>query len=311
MNAPPDFASPQDFVARIGDAEFWGPYVTEVLERHDPADCDRTPEAGFKPTYPTFVCGEVVVKLFGGPGPWRRSFTGERAAHEVIAGDPGISAPRLLGAGRLYEDDAAPWPYLVTTRMPGVASWRAGLSEKQRHALAVEVGRQVRRLHALKPAGVATYEDWRTLDVPDAARQSSLPPHLVAQVADYLAALGPVDPVFAHGDIAANHVFVEAGRFAGIIDWGDAMLADRHYEIIQIHRDLFDCNKTLLRAFLEASAWPLARDFPRQALGHALQRQAVGLAQHHSMDIFEPIAARFPLKDIATLDELSTELFGL
>ena len=311
MIMPPDPASPRHFVARIGDVEFWSPYVAEVLERHDLADPRRVPEAGFNATYPTFVCGEVVVKLFGGPGPWRKSNSGERAAHELIARDPGIAAPRLLGAGRLYEDDEAPWPYLVTTRMPGVASWRAGLSEEQRHALAVEVGRQIRRLHALEPSGVATYEDWRALDVPDAARQSSLPPHLVAQVADYLATLGPVDPVFAHGDIAANHVFVEEGRFAGIIDWGDAMLADRHTEIIQIHRDLFACDKALLRAFLEASDWPVTKDFPRQTLGRALQRQAVGLAQHHSMDVFEPVAAKFPLQDIATLDELATEIFGL
>ena len=94
MNAPPDFKSPQDFVARIGDIEFWAPYVTEVLERHDLADSSPAPEAGFNATYPTFVCDEVVVKLFGGPGPWRRSFTGERAAHDLIADDPGIAAPR-------------------------------------------------------------------------------------------------------------------------------------------------------------------------------------------------------------------------
>lgn len=306
-----DFASRKHFVARIGDVEFWAPYVAEILERHELADSSRALEAGFNATYPTFVCGEVVVKLFGGPGLWRQSHSGERAAHELIARDPGIAAPRLLGAGRLCDDQKAPWPYLVTTRMPGIASWRAGLSGEQRHALALEVGRQVRRLHALKPAGVASYEDWRTLDITDAARRSSLPPQLVTQVEAYLAKLGPVDPVFAHGDITANHVFVEQGRFAGIIDWGDAMLADRHYEIIQIHRDLFGCDKMLLRAFLEASDWPLTEDFPRQALGRALQRQAVGFAQHHSMDVFEPVAAKFPLQDIATLDELATALFGL
>lgn len=207
---------------------------------------------------------------------------------------PGSRRPGSWGTGRLFQGDDAPWPYLVTTRMPGVASWCAGMSEKQRHALAEAVGRQVRRLHALTPSGGATYEDWRALDVPAAARRSSLPPHLVAQVEAYLAKLGPVDAVFTHGDITANHVFVENGRFAGIIDWGDAMLADRHTEVVQIHRDLFACDKALLRVFLKASGWPLAKDFPLRALGLALQRQAVGLAQHHSMDVFEPIAARFP-----------------
>ena len=89
------------------------------------------------------------------------------------------------------------------------------------------------------------------------------------------------------------------------------MATDRHYELIQLYRDLFGCDKRLFRAFLEASDWPIGKDFPRQALGLALHRQAVGLAQHHTMDVFEPIAALLPLRDIATLDELATELFAV
>jgi len=70
-------------------------------------------------------------------------------------------------------------------------------------------------------------------------------------------------------------------------------------------------DKALLRVFLEACKWPVDRDFPHKALGLALHRQAVGLAQHHTMDVFEPIAALLPLRDIATLDDLATELFGV
>ncbi len=73
---------------------------------------------------------------------------------------------------------------------------------------------------------------------------------------------------------------------------------------------MFGCDKALLRAFPEASAWPVGTDFPRQALGLALHRQAVGVAQHHAMDVFEPIAALLPLRDIGTLDELASELFA-
>ena len=145
-----------------------------------------------------------------------------------------------------------------------------------------------------------------------AAEQSSLPSHLVAQVDDYLTRLGPLDdPVFVHGDLCAMHAFVKEGRLSGIIDWGDAMVTDRHYELIQLYRDLFDCDKAMLAVFLEACEWPVRKDFARQALGFALHRQAVGLAQHHSMDVFEPIAALLPLRDLATLDDLATELFAL
>ena len=87
MNVPPDISSPQDFVARLGDADYWAPYFTEVLKRHGLADSNRAPEAGFNATYPTFLCGEAVVKLFGGPWFWRRSHLAERAAHRLIAGE--------------------------------------------------------------------------------------------------------------------------------------------------------------------------------------------------------------------------------
>ncbi|MFN8557309.1 MAG: hypothetical protein U0531_08150 [Dehalococcoidia bacterium] len=56
------------------------------------------------------------------------------------------------------------------------------------------------------------------------------------------------------------------------------MVADRHIEIIQLYRDLFDCDGALLRVFLDAYGWPADVDFPRKALGYALLRQALGLA---------------------------------
>jgi hygromycin-B 7''-O-kinase len=252
-----------------------------------------------------------VVKLFGYSRSWRASRAAERAAQALVATDPEIAAPRLLGEGRFYDDLDAPWPYLITTRMSGVASWRAELSAEQRLSIAAQLGTQVRRMHALRPSGVATEADWPVLDVAAAAEQSSLPPHLIAQINDYHAWLGSFDRVFVHGDLVANHAFVENGRLTGIIDWGNAMVTDRHYELIQLFRDMFDCDKALLRVFLEASDWPVGKDFPRQALSLALHRQAVGLTQHHTIDVFELIAALLPIQDIGTLDDLATELFAV
>lgn len=67
------------------------------------------------------------------------------------------------------------------------------------------------------------------------------------------------------------------------------------------HRIADGRDKALLRVFLEACDWPVDRDFPHMA---------VGLAQHHTMDVFEPLAALLPLRDIATLDDLATELLA-
>ena len=311
MTAPPTFASIQEYSSRLADIGFWWPYVAEIVERHDLADVGREPAAGFNPTYPTFLYGDVVVKLFGYVRSWRETRSAELAALDLVATDPEIAAPRVLGEGRSCDDIDAPWPYLITTRMSGVAFRDAEPSAEQRLSVAAELGRQVRRVHVLRPSGVPTDEDWPALNVAAAAEQSSLPPHLIAQIDDYLARLGPFDRVFVHSDLVAMHAFVEGGRLTGIIDWGDAMVTDRHYELIQLYRDMFDCDKALFRAFLEASDWPVDEDFPRQALGLALYRQAVMLTQHLSGDVFEPIADTFPLHEIATLDELATELFAV
>ena len=85
MTAPPTFASIQEYVSRLGDAGFWWPYVAEILQRHDLGDAGREPVAGFNPTYPTFLFGDVVVKLFGYCRPWRESHAAERAAQVVAA----------------------------------------------------------------------------------------------------------------------------------------------------------------------------------------------------------------------------------
>ena len=121
MTAPPTFASVQEFRSRRGDVGFWWPYVAEVLERHDLAGGGGEPVAGVGGTYPTFLCGDVVVKLFGYFQSWPESHAAERAAQVLVATDQRIAVPRLLADGRLYDDDDAPWPYLVTTRMLGVA----------------------------------------------------------------------------------------------------------------------------------------------------------------------------------------------
>ncbi|MFW6075987.1 MAG: phosphotransferase family protein [Chloroflexota bacterium] len=311
MNGSPSFASRQEFRAHIADLDFWWPHLAEALNRHGRVDAAVDPVPGYNPTFPTFLYGDIVIKVFGFLPSAHRSYVAERNAHALLATDPEILAPAVLASGNLYDDDDAPWPYLITSRIPGVAAPFAEVSREQRLSLAKQLGKQIQRVHALPHTGVATHDDWPALDVAAAVANSSLPPHLVMQVDDYLARITPFDDVFVHGDLAAMHVFVDDGRISGIIDWGDAMVTDRHYEIIQIHRDTFRCEKEQLRVFLEASKWPVDDDFPYKAMAHALYRQTIMLTQHQGGDVFEPVAALFPLDEIATLDELAIELFGV
>jgi hygromycin-B 7''-O-kinase len=300
----------RDYRAHLGDVDFWSPYVTAVRARHGLSDSGADIVAGFNPTYPTFVCGDIVVKFFGFFESAGTDHAAELGANTLLATDAEIAAPRVVAAGELFDDVTAPWPYLVTTRMRGRSCWDTEPSPEAKRAIVEAVGRQVRRVHALQPSGVATDADWPPLDFARGAEHSSLPPHLAAQAADYVTRLDRFDRVFVHGDLCDMHVFVDDDGFTGIIDWGASVVTDRHYAIIQVFRDLSACDKDLFRVFLEASEWPVGNDFPRQALGLALYRQAVGTAQHGRIDVFMPVAAAFPLEDIATLDELAEVLFG-
>lgn len=264
--------------------------------------------------------GDAVVKLFGCDAlPWRDAYAAELAGLELTGTEPGLRAPALLATGTLVDShsdsdgaDAVTWPYLVMARVGGRPVWAVDLERRQQESLAAQLGELVRRLHALSARpGIPTDHRWRHLDVAAAAAQSSLPAHLVGQVDAFIAAHPLEGSVVVHGDVIENHVHVDAdGLIVGLIDWGDVAVTDPHYELAQIHRDLFDCDVALLRGLLDAASWQVEHDFAQRALAGALWRQAVGWDQHHSMDVFAPVAARLPVADIGTLDELAVALFG-
>lgn len=105
--------SRREYRDRIGDVGFWYPYVAAVVARH------RLPpgpvEAGFIGTYPTFLVGGVVVKLFGHSGFWRDDHAAELAAQQLLGEHPDIPAPPLLEHGRLYDRHDS-WPSCVSYR---------------------------------------------------------------------------------------------------------------------------------------------------------------------------------------------------
>ena len=117
--------------------------------------------------------------------------------------------------------------------------------------------------------------------------------------------------MFVHGDLVNTHVFIEDNHVSGIIDWGDATVTDRHYEIGKLYFDILAGKKELLRVFLESSNWPIRKNFATQALGLALYRQAVGLTQHHTFNIFHTLPGILEHSEISSLDELAYVLFKI
>ena len=286
------------------------PHIDAILERHGWSGSGHRTTAGVGATYPTFLHGDLVIKLFGGHGSWQASFQAERAALAALAGVPGVTAPRLLAEGWLHEGADPSWPYLVMTRMQGVAWSQADLPPGKKLQVVAELGEQARLWWSLRPDDVAALEPMAVRDLVDAAERSSLPAHLVAQIGGFLASLNCSQTAFVHSDLMHRHVFVAGGHLAGIIDWGDAALANTHYELAKLHLDLFDGDKALLRAFLEASCWQADPDWTHKALALALHRQAQGLIQHRTMDVFHKLPRLLPPSGVATLDELANRLFA-
>lgn len=280
------------YAEHLGDVAYWRPWVEAVLDRHrllgPPIEAPRVG------TFPTFLVGDVVVKLFGDRFDGAESAAAERAVHELLAGHPDIPAPALVASGALF-DDGHPWPYLVTERFPGRAVRELG--DDVVAGIAGDVGALVARLHALPaPPEVAARDlvDELRTTAPDRLRRHGLPEHLVEQVPAYLAdAEEPTTLV--HADITEDHVFVDGHRLVGIIDWGDAIVADRAYELPAAHFDAL--RGTNLTSFLEGAGWRLDA---RRALQGVLEFQ---------FDAITAVRRHIDLDAVRSLDELADRLF--
>src|SRR5215470_9324419 len=168
--------------------------------------------------------------------------------------DAGCAAPAILGFGRLGTDD----------RMSAFIMRRvAGRPIVTGHPAFPEVGGGLRRLHAVRLPGFGWLAEAAWDERGDfALRHSSWLGFLqgicgdARSLADRYVAAAPVAEAAAaaldahaaalaavevgslcHGDLKAAHILVDAGRLAGVIDWGDAAVSDPLWDIARFaHR---------------------------------------------------------------------------
>lgn len=256
----------------LDDPRYWRPYVSEALSRHTlPV---RRLEPPFAGTFPTFLVGDLVVKLFGETFDGAASCAAERSMHRLLAGHPEIPAPRLVAEGHLF-NTAPRWPYLVTERLTGTALRDAALSASDSAAVARRLGEVVARLHRLRapePIRLRNLVPRLRATAAERLARFGLPTHLVDQVPAYLLD-APAPDTLVHADITADHVFTGGGRLVGIIDWGDAIVADSYYELVAISLDALGGRQELIEGFLDGYGWQRTDEFGRRTLQAMLEFQ--------------------------------------
>jgi hygromycin-B 7''-O-kinase len=306
------FETKEEYLSKKSDISFWKVHIAELLESNNLKQSMDNIQPGFNSTYPVFVLDDLVIKFFCYRKNWQLVYQKECAAHQIIAKNPEILAPQIVAFGE-EDKNVGSWAYHISTRIVGNSWLNSELTRAQQITVFSELGSQLKMIHALPIDSdlIERFDNFDHLDVIAAAQNSSLPKHLINQIDDFLTAMPPFDCVLVNSDIVLMHVFVNNGHLSGIIDWGDAAITDRHYELGKLCLE-FPGDKVLLKSLLEAASWPVTETFAHQALGMALYRQAVGLTQHNTFDAFHKLPGAIEhLERVKTLDDLSKILFEI
>lgn len=314
----------------FADPAAWRPYVEQVCLRHA-LGAGRAIRIGVPGTCPTFIVDDLwVVKFFG------RLFDGAHSFQVELelgkwAGALAQPLPvaQIVAEGQLFEAGRGGWrwPYLIFRYVPGESIGevykQVGMEDKL--ALARWMADLTRRMHQaalyasdiFRPAWDAFIDllqsqrrGWRQ----SFQKWGCLPEHLLAQVDNFLL---PVEelvdsrsaPHLIHADLTADHVLgrLEGGRWnsLALIDFGDAMIGNLYYELVALHLDLFQADKRLLAAYLDA--YGLDEQAHRK-----LPVRAMNMALLHRFNVLGPVFARNPiLRQVSTLDELADVLWNV
>lgn len=280
-------------------------------------------------TFPTVLVDDAyVIKFFGPFFNGRESAAIEREMYGLLATNPTIPAPTLLQRGTIGSDGAWSWEYLISTQLAGVSygTVRDQFSVENRHDVArfiAEVAASIHRLNPIPLEPLPLTLSWRTWDT-FMERQirscterhrawGTLPDQLVDQIAPYLSRT-PVphvhsdSPVVLHCDLTADHILGEwhwnTWLPTGVIDFGDARVGDRLYELVALHIECLGGDKDLLRVFLDRHGADVARrpDFSA----------AMRMTLLHEFNVLETVCAFMPeVRQMRTLDQLATALWDV
>ena len=299
--------------------EGWRAAMRLICARHGLPDDELAP----------FPSGSDVV---WGAGPWVLKLSSPRWTFEIEAearnlrrleGRLGVETPRVLATGALEG-----WPYVVSSRVPGVAlagPWEE-LEHGERLRLAEDLGELTRELHGVPLDGLegdaaegwsaTRWEDfWRACRADVRARhaRAGVPRSLLEGIEPFLRSVGTLEtqPLrFVHTELYGEHVLVErspSGRLVprALIDLADARAAPFGYEVPAPVEFLFRGEPGLLRAYLEA--YGLRGD----ELGPELSERLLAFGLCHRFGSLRRMLAAVHPSRPAHLGDLACTLYGL
>lgn len=313
--------------AHFMDAVFWLPYVQQVCQREGLTD-NPDVGTGLAGTFPTFLVNKRwVIKFFGTNFGGDLAFQSELGANTLISTVQGFPAPALLHVGQLFPNPTDwPWPYLVFEFVTGVSVGevfeQVGRADKR--LMAAWLARVTLQLHKIQPPENSVHPQARAAysallrDRYPRCKQiqqdrGTLPAHLVEQIDAWLPSLAELlEPAgglcLIHADLTTDHVLgeLEANSWTSrhLIDFGDAMIGDFHYELIALHLDLFRGDSSLLGHYLDVYGLD-------DTIRERLPKRAMALALLHQFDVLTPLATHMPgVSDVDSLDDLTASIWG-
>lgn len=251
------------------------------------------------------------------------SFAPEMAAHTLLRRKQ-IKVPEIIHFEHC--NDVLQRSIMVTSAIKGQSLKDSpSLSKEVRDAVVAEAGRDLAWINSLPIAGFGwvqrdspetrqlraqwpTYRafllEWWEADLAYLTKstlstsQVATLEHLISQYDVYL---NSGDGCLAHGDFDSTHIYQDAGRYTGIIDFGEIRGADQWYDLGHFHlhdREQlpFRLEAALLRGYGEIISLP--SDYQRRirftsvlinvrALARSLQKRPPNQYTRHLMDVLQ------------------------
>lgn len=175
----------------------------------------------------------LVLKLY--PPFLRDHCAFEQAMLVHLHGRLELPTPRLVDGA-----EHGGWPYLVMTQLPGTPldrSWPT-LPPPLRHEALHCIGRLAAQVHALPLGGLpALAPPWAGFLQGQRQRchgrqqSTGLPPHLLAQLDDFLQGPVPEGPdVLLTGEYTPFNLLHDGRALSGMFDFGDGLVGPREYD---------------------------------------------------------------------------------